>query len=68
MIAEAFFTGHILKAEKRINGSSGLPFWWLLLDSLKGTFDIVAAPKSLREEPRVGGIAQGNFWLSGRVV
>lgn len=67
-LAQAVITGHVLAVEKKVNEYSGLPFWWCLVDSYGGTFDLVADPELVTVEPRVGGVVSGAFWLSGRIV
>jgi hypothetical protein len=66
---EAFgiFTGHILETATRTNEASGLSFTWALTDSLGGSFDVIVHPDLLEEEPRIGGVLTGHFWLSGRL-
>ena len=66
--AEAIFTGQILQAESRTNAVSGLPFWWAVVDTLGGQFDVVADPSIVEKQPVVGGFLSGSFWLSGRLV
>lgn len=65
--ALAIFTGHILKAELRTNELTGGNFWWVLVESLGGVFDVVIDPELLAVPPRVGGVLSGSFWLSGRL-
>jgi hypothetical protein len=66
--AEAIFTGHVLQAEQRANTVSNQKFWWALVDTLGGTYDVVIDPTLLEEPPIVGGILSGSFWLSGRLI
>lgn len=66
--AQAMMTGHIRQCEKRRNELADRPFWWLLVDSLGGTFDVVVDPVLMSGVPQVGGVASGSFWLSGRLV
>lgn len=66
--AHGIFTGHILQAEKRINELTDRIFYWVLADSLGGTFDVIIDPELLHEEPKVSGILAGTFWLSGRIL
>ena len=46
---------------------TGHPFWWALVDTLGGTFDVVIDPELLPAAPRRGNVLQGWFWLSGRI-
>jgi hypothetical protein len=66
--AEAIFTGHVLQAEARTNAVSNQKFWWALIDTLGGTYDVVIDPALLDAPPTVGGILTGAFWLSGRLI
>jgi len=66
--AEAIFTGHVLLAELATNGHSGLPFHHLVVKTLGGEYDVVADPTVPEGEPVVGGVVQGTFWLTGRLV
>jgi hypothetical protein len=64
----ALFAGHVIEAEERRNTVTGLPFWWALVDTLGGTFDVVIDPALLPDAPRAGNVLSGWFWLSGRVT
>lgn len=66
--AEAIFTGQVLQAECRTNPISLKKYWWALVDSLGGAFDVVIDPVLLPQLPAVGGFLSGTFWLSGRLV
>lgn len=61
------FAGEIKKFDRRTNQLSGQDFYWLLVETLGGEVDVVADPKLIPEEPKIGGIVSGQFWLSGRV-
>lgn len=65
--AFAIFSGRIVRAARRVNPYSGGGFWWLQVATLGGQVDIVADPALVESEPCEGGIAQGSFWLSGRL-
>jgi hypothetical protein len=67
-VAEAIFTGHVEEAGVLWNPSTKAPFHRLLVRTLGGTIDVVADPSIVHVEPVVGGVVQGNFWLSARVV
>ncbi len=64
----ALIAGHVLEAATRINAISGLSYWWALLDTVGGTFDVVIDPELLPEPPRAGNVLAGWFWLSGRFL
>ena len=64
----ALIAGHVLEAATRINAISGLPFWWALVDTFGGTFDVVIDPELLPQAPRPGNVLAGWFWLSGRLL
>jgi hypothetical protein len=64
----ALIAGHVLEAAARVNAVSGLPYWWALLDTVGGTFDVVIDPGLLAEPPRTGNVLAGWFWLSGRLL
>jgi hypothetical protein len=63
--AFGIFTGHVLEAAVKRNGKTDAPFYWALVDTLGGTFDVVIDPELLPHPPRAGGILQGQFWFSG---
>jgi len=60
--------GHILKVEKKINSSSGRAFYWALVESFGGCFDVLIDPQSCEGVPVVGGVVSGTFWVVGRVI
>lgn len=64
----AFFAGIIKEFELKTNQFSGEQFYWFLIDTTGGEIDVVADPKLVPAEPVVGGIVNGEFWLSGRLV
>ena len=63
----ALFVGHVVEAEERRNSVTGNRFWWALVDTLGGTFDVVIDPELLPDPPRAGNVLSGWFWLSGRI-
>jgi hypothetical protein len=63
----ALFVGHVLEAAARTNTVTGAPFWWALVDTIGGTYDVVIDPQLLAQPPRAGNIVSGWFWLSGRL-
>lgn len=66
--AEALVCGHLLQVRRLINDLTGLPFYWLLIETLGGRIDLLVDPELLSEEPAVGGIVMTVCWLSGRVL
>jgi hypothetical protein len=66
--AQAIFTGHILKTEIRRNELTGKRFYWALVETLGGKFDVLFDPELVADSPTVGGVLSGAFWLSGRLL
>jgi hypothetical protein len=64
----ALIAGHVLEAAVRVNTVSGMPYWWALVDTVGGTFDVVIDPDLLADPPRPGDVLAGWFWLSGRLL
>ncbi len=64
----ATVSGEVKQFERKSNTLSGEEFCWLLVETLGGEIDIVIDPKYLTSEPQIGGIVNGTFWLSGRVL
>lgn len=65
--AEATFTGHVLKAEKLKNPMTDAAFWWALVESVAGTWDVVADPAQVDRPLAPGQVLSGTFWLCGRL-
>jgi hypothetical protein len=63
----AIIAGKILEQRKIANEDTGKEFYWILAETLGGTYDIVVDPIYLSNKPIVGGIVFGSFWLSGIV-
>lgn len=63
----ALFVGHVLEAEERRNAVTGKLFWWVLVETLGGSFDVVIDPDLLPSLPDAGNVLSGWFWLSGRL-
>jgi hypothetical protein len=61
----AVFTGHVLDAARKVNDVFDQEFLWAAVETLGGTFDVVADPELLDVVPAPGGILTGAFWLSG---
>ncbi len=66
--ATAIFTGHVIEAEVRKNSLTGRPFFWALVDTLCGKYDVVIDQSLLARVPSEGGVLSGSFWLSGRLT
>jgi hypothetical protein len=66
--AHALIAGHVLEAESRQNWISEAPYWWALVDTVGGTFDVVIDPQLVQDPPRPGHVLSGWFWLSGRLL
>lgn len=66
--AMAIFTGHVVQARVRKNAITGAPFYWALVDTLGGTYDVVVEQNLLAHVPSAGGVLSGSFWLSGRLT
>lgn len=62
------FTGEIKEFEMRTNKVSGEKFYWFLVETLGGEVDVVCDPKFVTQEPEIGGIVSGQFWLSGKIL
>ena len=65
--SHALLAGHVLEAEERRNAVTGHPFWWALVETIGGTYDVVIDPALLPALPRAGNVLSGWFWLSGRL-
>jgi hypothetical protein len=65
--AEAVISGHVLDTQIRVNRATGQPYLWARVKTLGGEIDIVADPETVQGDVTVGGVVQGEFWLSGRL-
>lgn len=61
-------SGEIKEFDLRKNELSGENFYWFLIETLGGEVDVVADPKLVAIEPKIGGSIRGQFWLSGRIL
>lgn len=66
--ATGFFAGTIKEWKLLTNEKTKENFYWLLVETLGGEVDVVFDPKLTSKEPKVGGVAQGVFWLSGKLL
>lgn len=64
----AILTGRVKEHEVLTNEETGQKFVWLLVDSLEGTFDLVADPTVVSGDITVGGTVECACWLFGRVL
>ena len=64
----ALIAGHVIDSAVCVNAVSGIQYWWALIDTIGGTFDVVIDPELLPGPPRAGNVLAGWFWLSGRVL
>ena len=65
--SHALMTGHVAEAAERRNSVTGEPFWWALLDTVGGTYDVVIDSSLIAAPIRAGHVLSGWFWLSGRL-
>ncbi len=66
--SHAIFAGHVVQAREKQNPLTGRSYYWCLVDSLGGAFDVVIDPSLVESLPPVGGVVSGSFWLSGRLL
>ena len=66
--AEAIFAGHVEHTSLKTNPITGESYYYLAIHTLGGVMDVVADPQIVRGSPVVGGVAYGQFWLSGRML
>jgi hypothetical protein len=66
--ARAIFAGHVLAADEKINVLTGRAFYWALVDTFGGAYDVVIDSNLLPGVPEIGGVISGSFWLSGRII
>jgi hypothetical protein len=64
----AIFTGHVVAAETKTNSLTGTQYYWALVDTLGGSFDVVIDPELCDAPPVIGGVISGLFWLCGRLI
>jgi hypothetical protein len=65
--SHALIAGEVIEAAERQNAITGQPFWWALIDTVGGTFDVVIDPSLLSNPVHAGNVIAGWFWLSGRL-
>jgi hypothetical protein len=62
------FSGVIKAFELKRNERTKASFYWFLVETLGGETDVVADPKLVTNEPQIGGVVSGQFWLSGKLI
>ncbi|MES1256194.1 MAG: hypothetical protein ABUS56_11330, partial [Acidobacteriota bacterium] len=65
--SHALIVGEVIEAAEQRNTVTGQPFWWALIDTVGGTFDVVVDPALVSSPIRAGHVVAGWFWLSGRL-
>lgn len=65
--AYGMINGIIKEWEKKTNGITGQPFYWIFIETLGGDLDVLADPVLVKQDPVNGGVLTGQFWLSARV-
>jgi hypothetical protein len=66
--AHGILTGEIKEFQLRTNKFTGEKFYWFLIETYGGEVDVVADAGLIKDEPNVGGIVRGSFWLSGKII
>ncbi len=61
-------SGEIKEFELKTNELSDATFYWFLVETAGGEIDVVADVKLVPNEPKIGGIVSGQFWLSGKLI
>jgi hypothetical protein len=64
----AFIAGTTLQTAIRTNPMTGCDYCWARLQTVAGELDIVVSPSILNGYFVTGGVACGNFYLSGQIV
>jgi len=62
------FAGKIQDFEERVNTVTKESFYWMLVDTLGGSIDVVVDKEQNNKTPVLGGVIFGEFWLSGRIL
>ena len=65
--AHAVLTAEIKKFERKTNLFTKKDFYWFLAETHGGEIDVVADVGLVKNEPQIGGILRGSFWLSGKI-
>lgn len=67
-VAQAIFSGRIIDTEKCVNGHTNKEYIWAKISVLGDEIDVVADPEIIVGKLIKGGILNGSFWLTGRVL
>ncbi len=67
-VAQAIFSGRIIETENRVNVHTNKEYIWAKISVLGDEIDVVADPEILDGKLIKGGILNGSFWLTGRVL
>lgn len=63
----AIFAGEIKEFELNTNELTSEKFYHFLVETYGGETDVVADVNLIPNEPKIGGIVRGQFWLSGKL-
>jgi hypothetical protein len=64
----ARLSGKIVETELKLNEWTGQKFWWALVQTHYGLFDVVADLNMINTSSKPDCFLSGDFWLSGRIV
>ena len=62
--SRALLGGRISTVERCTNSFTSKDYWHVTITAFGDVFDLLIAPDDLDEEPVVGGVLHGSFWLS----
>jgi hypothetical protein len=51
-----------------MNHFTGAEFYHLLVETVGGELDVVSDPNYIKNEPQIGSVIHGSFWLTGKVL
>lgn len=60
--------GEVKSFELKTNSLTNEKFYHFLVETAGGQIDVVADANLIKEEPKIGGIVRGQFWLSGKIL
>ena len=64
----AVFAGKVIEAEIRTNTVTGKEFGWMLVETYDATVDVVYDTVLFPVVPTIGGVIEGDFWLSAKIL
>lgn len=67
-IAYAIVTGHVLRAEQRVNPISGARYQWAEVATHGGSLDLVVDAALVPDGLAPGAVVSGGCWISGQIV